>query len=148
MPKAFISVVVVSTASGTKPWKHKHSLSEIKELSSVVNQMSFMFYETSLMEMKVYRENLKEQLQQIKHLKKIDQNLSKYLIALGIFGEEKKLQSYRDLGLENLPITLKILQEVEREINQKEPIIDGLAIYCEWMTTDLEWNQLRGYLKR
>lgn len=148
LPKAFISGVVVSTAPGTRPWKHKHSLNEIKELSSVANQVSFMFYETSLMDRKAYRENLKEQIQQIKNLKSIDQNSSEYLIALGIFSEEKKLQSYRDLGFQNLPATLKILQEVEQEINQKKPIIGGLAIYCEWMTTDFEWNQLRGYLER
>lgn len=147
LPKVFISAVVVSTASGTRPWKHKHSLNEIKELSSVVNQMSFMFYETSLMEMKEYRNGLKEQLQQIKDLKSAVQNQSEYLIGIGIFSEEKKLKSYRDLGFRNLPVTLKLLQEVEKEINPKKSIIDGLAIYCEWMTSDLEWNQLRSYLE-
>lgn len=147
LPKAFISSVVVSTASDTKPWKHKHSLNEIKELSSIVDQMSFMFYETSLMEMKVYRDSLKEQLQQIKDLKSLGQNQSEYLIGLGIFSEEKKLQSYRDLGFGNLSVALKLLQETEHEISQKKSIVDGLAIYCEWMTTDLEWDQLRGYLE-
>ena len=146
LPETFISSVVVSTASDTKPWKHKHTLNEIKELSSVVDQISFMFYETSLMELKGYEDALKEQIQQIKDLKSIDSNRSKYLIGLGVFSEEKKLLSYRDLGFKNLPVTLKLLQEAEQEIGKNKPVIDGLAIYCEWMTTDLEWGQLRGHL--
>ena len=147
LPGAFISSVVVSTASGTKPWKHKHTLNEIKELSTVVDQMSFMFYETSLMELKVYKDNLKEQIQQIKDLKSSSSNQAQYSIGLGIFSEEKKLQSYRDLGFKNLPVTLKLLQEAEQEIGQNKPVADGLAIYCEWLITDREWNQLRDHLK-
>ncbi len=147
LPEAFISSVVVSTATNTKPWKHKHTLSEIKELSPVIDQMSFMFYETSLMELKVYKGSLKEQVQQIKDLKSFASNRSKFLIGLGIFSEEKRLQSYRDLGFKNLPLTLKLLQEAEQEIGQNKSVIDGLAIYCEWMTTDLEWGQLRNHLR-
>ncbi len=147
LPEVFISSVVVSTASGTKPWKHKHTLNEVKELSSIIDQMSFMFYETSLLELKVYEDSLKEQIKQIKDLKSSASNRSEYLIGLGIFSEEKKLQSYRDLGFKNLPMTLKLLQDAEKEVGQNKPVIDGLAIYCEWMTTDLEWNQLRGHLK-
>jgi hypothetical protein len=63
---------------------------------------------------------------QIKNIKSIDQNLTEYLVALGIFSEEKKLQSYRDLGFENLPTTLQMLQEIEHEINQKNLSSVGL----------------------
>lgn len=147
LPKAFISSVVVSSALGTKPWKHKHTLNDIKDLSSVVDQMSFMFYETSLMELKVYESSLKEQIKQIKDLKNSVSNRSKYLIGLGIFNEEKRLHSYRDLGFKNLPLTLKLLKEAEQEMGQNKPVIDGLAIYCEWMITNIEWNQLRDHLK-
>lgn len=147
LPNVFISTVVVSTASGTKPWKHKHLLSEIKEVSSVINQMSFMFYETSLHEIKSYKANLKEQLEQIKNLKSMGPNSPQYLIGIGTFREQKKLRSYLDLGFENIPAALNLLRELEREVDQKKPIIDGLAIYCEWMTTDQEWGQLRNYLK-
>ncbi len=146
LPKVFLSGVVVSTATGTKPWKHKHSLSEIKEIATVVNQLSFMFYETSLMEMKIYKANLKEQLLQIKDLKIVNPHKSQFLIGIGTFTLEKNLQHYRDIGDENLPYTLKLLKELEHEINQKHPTIDGLAIYCEWMTKENEWVQLRNYL--
>ena len=147
LPGLFISSVVVSTALGTKPWKHKHSLSEIKELSATVGQISFMFYETGLPEVKAYRDSLKEQMQQIQELKSSHHNQSQYLVAVGVFNEEKKLRSYRDLGFKNIPSTLKLLQEVEQEVNPGKSVIDGLAIFCEWMTTNVEWSQLRDYLK-
>lgn len=143
LPKSFISSAIVSIASGTKPWKHKHSLNEIKELSAIVDQISFMFYETSLMDMKDYNDNLKEQILQIKELKSSPDNRSQYLIGLGVFDEEKNLKAYRDLGFKNLPLTLKLLQAAQNEVGLKKPLVDGFAIFCEWMTTELEWQQLR-----
>ena len=140
LPDIFISSVVVSTATGTKPWKYKHTLNEIKELSFIVDQISFMFYETGLMDLKDYSDNLKEQITMIKELKILPINRSQYLIGVGIFNEESNLKSYRDLGFKNLPFILGLLQ--------KESVVDGLAIFCEWMTTEREWNQLRNYLQK
>jgi len=148
LPNEFISSVVVSTASGTKPWKHKHPLSEIKEVSSTVNQISFMYYETNIHELKIYSENLKEQLQQIKTLRnEIKQKIPQYLIGVGTFDIQKALSSYRDLRFENLPTTLKLMKELDQEISPKTTLVDGLAIFCEWETTDQEWNDLQNYLK-
>ncbi len=148
LPNEFISGVVVSTASGTKPWKHKHPLKEIKEISPAVNQISFMFYETNIHELKLYRENLKEQLQQVENLKnELNQKAPQYLIGVGTFSDQKRLKDYRDLRFENPPATLKLLKELEQEISPKISIIDGLAIYCEWMTTDEEWSELRRFLE-
>jgi hypothetical protein len=148
LPNEFISGVVVSTASGTKPWKHKHPLKEIKEISPAVNQISFMFYETNIHELKIYRENLKEQLQQVKNLKnELNQKAPQYLIGLGTFSDQKRLKGYRDLRFENPPATLKLFKELEQEISPKISIIDGLAIYCEWMTSDEEWSELRRFLE-
>ncbi len=147
LPESFISSVVVSIASGTKPWKHKHTLNEIKEISSFVNQISFMFYETSLMDLKDYNDNLKEQILMIKDLKNFSANQSQYLIGLGIFNEEANLKTYRDLGFKNLPSTLGLMQKIENSTGKKEDIVDGFAIYCEWMTTEQEWRELRSYLK-
>ena len=147
LPNEFISSVVVSTASGTKPWKHKHTLSEIKEISSIINQISFMFYETNIHELNAYRENLKEQLQQIKNLKyELNQKAPQYLMALGTFNIQKALSSYRDLRFEKLPTTLKLMKELDQEISPNSSLVDGLAIYCEWETTDQEWNELRSFL--
>jgi len=147
LPESFISSVAVSIASGAKPWKHKHTLNEIKEISSFVNQISFMFYETSLMDLKDYNDNLKEQILMIKDLKNFSANQSQYLIGLGIFNEEANLKTYRDLGFKNLPSTLGLMQKIENSTGKKEDIVDGFAIYCEWMTTEQEWRELRSYLK-
>lgn len=148
LPNEFISGVVVSTASGTKPWKHKHPLNEIKEISPVVNQISFMFYETNIHELKTYRENLKEQLEQIKKLKsELKQKGPQYLLGVGTFSDQQALKEYRDLRFENPPKTLKWIKELEQEISPKSSIINGLAIYCEWMTTEQEWNELRSFLE-
>ncbi len=57
------------------------------------------------------------------------------------------MQAYRDLGFENLPMTLKLLQELEHDINLKKSMVDGLSVYCEWMTSDREWSQLNMSLK-
>jgi hypothetical protein len=148
LPNEFISGVVVSTASGTKPWKHKHSLNEVKEVSLILNQISFMYYETNIHELKAYKENLKEQLQQIKILKsEFKQNSPQYLIGVGTFSDQKALKDYRDLRFENPPTTLKLVKELEQEISPKISIIDGLAIYCEWMTNEQEWSELRSFLE-
>lgn len=149
LPNEFISSVVVSTASGTKPWKHKHLLSEIKEVSSIINQISFMFYETNIHELKTYRESLKEQLQQIKNLKnELNQKAPQYLIGVGTFNIQKALSGYRDLRFENLPMTLKLMKELDQEISPKTSLVEGLAIFCEWETTDTEWNELRSSLAK
>jgi len=147
LPESFISSVVVSTVSGAKPWKHKHTLDEIKEISSSVDQTSFMFYETGLMDLKNYSDNLKEQIIMIKELKSLPANRSQYLIGVGIFNEEQNLKGYRDLGFKNLPLTLGLLQKIENNTEPQKAIVDGLAIFCEWMTTEREWVQLRSYLK-
>jgi len=147
LPESFISSVIVSIASGTKPWKYKHTLNEIKEISSFVDQISFMFYETGLMDLKDYDDNLKEQILMIKELKSLPTNRSQYLIGLGIFNEEPNLKAFRDLGFKNLPLTLKLVQKTENNTKQKEVIVDGFAIFCEWMTAEQEWKQLRSYLK-
>jgi hypothetical protein len=148
LPNKFISSVVVSTASGTKPWKHKHPLKEIKDVSLIVNQISFMFYETNIHELKTYRENLKEQLKQIKDLKsELKEKSPQYLFGVGTFSDQKSLQGYRDLRFENLPTTLKLEKELEQEISPKVSIVDGHAIYCEWMTTEQEWKELRSLLE-
>ncbi len=147
LPHVFLSTVVVSSALGTTPWKYKHPFDEIKKISPDVDQISFMFYETSIHEMKIYRENLLEQLQQIEKIKgELKENSPRCLLAIGTFDSEKKLQHYRDLHIENNVTTLNILKELEQKTPLEKPIIDGLAIYSEWETTDSEWKDLNDFL--
>ncbi len=48
MPDAFVSSVVFATSPGTKPWKRKTSLEELKVLIQYVDQLSFLYYDTQL----------------------------------------------------------------------------------------------------
>lgn len=148
LPNTFLSTVVVSSATGTKPWKYKHSFDDIKKISPIMDQISFMFYETNIHDQHLYRENLLEQLQQIQKIKaEYKENVPLYLLGIGTFDSEKKLQNYRDLRFENNFITLTVLKELEEKINFPKSIIDGLAIYSEWETTDSEWEDLHSFLK-
>jgi hypothetical protein len=107
-----------------------------------------MFYETNIHELKTYRENLKEQLKQIKDLKsELKGKSPQYLFGVGTFSDQKSLHWYRDLRFENPSTTLKLIKELEQEVSPKLSIIDGLAIYCEWMTTKQEWGELRSFLE-
>lgn len=148
LPNTFLSTVVVSSATGTKPWKYKHSFDDIKKISPTMDQISFMFYETSIHDQQLYRENLLEQLQQIQKIKaEHKENFPQYLLGIGTFDSEKKLKNYRDLRFENNITTLTVLKELEEKINSPKSIIDGLAIYSEWETTDSEWADLHSFLK-
>ncbi len=147
LPNTFFSTVVVSSATGTKPWKYKHSFDDIKKISPIMNQISFMFYETNIHNKQLYRKNLLEQLQQIQKIKtEYKENTPQYLLGVGTFDSEKKLQNFRDLRIENNFMTLTILKELEVKLNSPKAIIDGLAIYSEWETTESEWDELRSFL--
>ena len=107
-----------------------------------------MFYETNIHELNAYKDNLKEQLQQIKSFKnEFIQKTPQYLMGVGTFDIQKTLSNYRDQRFENLPLTLKLMKELDQKISPKIPIVDGLAVFCEWETTAEEWNELRQFLK-
>ena len=144
LPCTFVSTVVVSSSLETRPWKHKHSVADIVEVSRVVDQLSFMFYETNLHELEAYRENIRSQLQQIRNMKdELGKKAPQYLFGIGTFKSEGSLKTYRDMRLENVPGTLAILKELTREVSPLKRIIDGLAIYCEWLTDPEDWRQIR-----
>ena len=143
-PKTFISSVVVSTASQSKPWKKKHTPFQIEQISRQVNQLSFLYYDTQIDDAETYRAGLKEQLEQIKSLKgSLGIYAPQYLIAIGTFINEPELQKYRNLSLENVPYTINLLKDTIRLVSPRDRIVDGLAVYCEWQTSLEEWNQIR-----
>jgi hypothetical protein len=144
LPKAFISTVVVSSAPGTRPWKHKHEMRDLLEISRKADQVAFMYYETHLREAALYRENMRLQLRQISQMKKdLASRAPEYLFGIGTFKSEKALKSYRDMRFENVSTTLRTLSELLDELSPSERLIDGLAIYGEWTTTKADWAQIR-----
>jgi hypothetical protein len=140
-PDLFVSSVVVSTASQTRPWKKKHDLDQIIQLARNVNQLSFLYYDTQIDDPVLYEEGMREQLL---HMKKIRTNLAEaapqLLMAIGTFVNEPELRHYRDMSLENLPYTLDLLKRLVTEVSPYFRIVDGLAIYCEWQTSAEEWR--------
>jgi hypothetical protein len=143
-PDLFVSSVVVSTASQTQPWKRKHSLEELKQLFPLVNQISFLFYDTSIKDQSTYRISFIEQLNHIKYLKEQATGVKpQVLIGIGTFINEPELRPYRNMEIENIPNTLKVIKEGIAELSTKERLVDGLAFYCEWQTDENEWAMIK-----
>jgi hypothetical protein len=65
------------------------------------------------------------------------------LLAIGTFVNEPPLRKYRDLALENVPDTLALARRRLAALSPGRRLVDGLAIYCEWLTEPEEWQQVR-----
>lgn len=144
LPHAFISTVVVSSAPGTNPWKHKHSPKDLRDVSRVVDQVALMYYETGLHDHEAYRENMRLQLRQIEGMKdELGKKAPQYLFGIGTFKSEKRLRRYRDMRFEDVSVTLTTLRKLMEQDFPAKRLIDGLAIYCEWLTGPEDWKQIR-----
>ncbi len=143
-PRRFLSSVVVSTASATKPWKRKHTVAEATALARTVDQLAFLFYDTGIGDPSTYERGLDEQL---RHFQAIERALGadtpQLLLAVGTFVNEEPLRKYRDLAVENVPHTLALVRRRLAAIAPGRQLVDGLAVYCEWHTEAAEWQQLR-----
>lgn len=65
------------------------------------------------------------------------------LISIGTFKNVYELQKYRDLRIESVSNSLQTIRESLRKF--KFPILDGIALYCEWETDEREWAGFRQY---
>lgn len=144
MPDAFVSSVVVSTSPGTKPWKRKTSMAELKTLTKYVDQLSFLYYDTYLSSQKEFEENCKYLLKDILELKKSDP-VVQFLVSIGTFINALELQKYRNMEIENIPNSLKTIRSCQREVSGSESIVDGISIFCNWETDDSEWREIYKY---
>jgi hypothetical protein len=146
MPEAFVSSVVVATSPGTKPWKRKTSLDELKVLIRYIDQLSFLYYDTYIGNQSDFEENCTFLIKDIHKLKQIDSTLNvQYLVALGTFINEPELQKYRNMDIENIPNTLETIKTCILEICPSEQIVDGISIFCDWETDEAEWSQIYKY---
>ena len=144
LPNSFISSTVLATSPQTKPWKKKTPLRELKELVKHVDQLSFLFYDTSIKDQKVFAAAAKSLLEDIKSLKSTPHGKKvQYLIAMGTFKNYYKLRHFRDLKIESIPNTLMTLKHQAKLVSPKQRLIDGIAIYCEWLTAETAWHQFR-----
>lgn len=142
LPKAFISSVVVATSPDTKPWKRKTTLTELKELTKHVDQLSFLFFDTSIKDQKQYEYNCDKLINDIEALKAL--RSIEYLIAIGSFiNGSREVQEYRDMEIENIPNTLETIKNVISSRKNSRQTISGIALYCDWQTDENEWNQFK-----
>jgi len=141
-PSAFISSVVACTAPEAKQWKQKTSIKELKELNKYVDQISFLFYDTSIGSQKEFENACRNQLADIEILRKSQRNRNcQYLFAIGTFINREELQKYRDLDIENIVNTLNTLKNEIKNIKQPQNV-SGIAIFCDWETDQSEWDQI------
>ena len=119
-------------------------MKDLIEVSRVVDQIAFMYYETHIHDADSYRESMRLQLEQILKIK-ADPTVRapEFLFGVGTFKSEKVLNSYRDMRFENLSNTLTILNELMNKTSPSMRLIDGLTIYSEWTTAPEDWVQIR-----
>lgn len=141
LPQAFISSVVTATPAATKPWKRKTSLEELKVLIRYIDQLSFLFYDTSIKEQGLFIESCVALLEDIRALKESGQADIQYLVAIGTFINEPALHKYRDLNVENVSNSINTIKQAQDRVSKDEDIVDGIAIYCDWETDESEWNE-------
>lgn len=143
-PQRFLSSVVVSTASQTRPWKQKHTLAEATALARSVDQLAFLYYDTAITDRAAYARGLDEQLGHFQAIKTtLGARAPQLLLAIGTFENEPALRKYRDLEIENVPDTLALARRRLAALAPGRQLVDGLAIYCEWLTEPAQWQQLR-----
>ena len=142
LPEAFISSVVVATSPGTKPWKRKTNMDELKELTKYIDQLSFLYYDTGINTQDAFDDNCSSLLQDIHQLKRMPSgNQVQYLIGIGTFINRQELQKYRNTDIENIPNTLKTIKRNALLLSPNEVLVDGISIFSDWETEEAEWDQ-------
>jgi hypothetical protein len=117
---------------------------DLLEVSRAVDQVVFMYYETGLHEAESYRANMRLQLMQIHGMKAaLGKESPQYLFGVGAFQSTSPLKSYRDAKIEGIDATLTALKELVAKVSPSERLIDGLAVFCEWLATTEDWAQIR-----
>jgi hypothetical protein len=145
LPSSFISAVVLATSPGTRPWKSKTPISALSELSKYVNQIDFLYYDTSINDLPTFQANCDDLTDDIAKLKsQKDGSKVSYLIALGTFqNPSSNLQSFRNMDIENLPSSLSVIKRSLSRKHQSDQLIDGIALFCDWQTDEDEWKAFR-----
>ncbi len=146
LPEAFISSVVVATSPDTKPWKKKTDLDELKVLVQYIDQLSFLYYDTFIKSQDVFERNCKHLIEDIIKLKNTPTPKPvQYLIAIGTFINVPALHKYRDMDIENIPNSILTIQESLENSDTTRQFVDGLSVFCDWQTSDEEWDLIREY---
>lgn len=141
MPHAFVSSVVLATSPDTKPWKRKTSMVELSILTQYVDQLAFLYYDTAIHSQALFEKNCNLLLQDIQTLK--NNNDIQYLIAIGTFINEPELHKYRNVKIESIPNSLETIKQEVLRLDSTAQIVDGIALYGDWTTEKVEWEEFR-----
>jgi len=71
LPNAFISSVVTATSVGTRPWKRKTSKKDLSVLIRYIDQLSFLFYDTSINDQQSFENNCLNLVKDIQFLSQL-----------------------------------------------------------------------------
>jgi len=140
LPYAFISAVVTSTPPQTKHWKRKTSVKELKSLLLNIDQLVFLFYDTSIDDTDFFAQAAEQQIQDIQSLKNT-WNIQ-MLMAVGTFTNPEQLQTFRHPNVENLSNSLETIKAAALKICPDQKILDGIGIYGNWTTDSTKWQYI------
>lgn len=138
--KIKISTVVASTTTKATPFKYRHSVAEINRVLPYIDQINFLFYDTKISNQEKYYAALREQLSHISAFSKKKSDVE-YIIGTGTFENHwPPARKYRDLKIESLP---HFFGELKKELKEKKTPIEGVAYFCEWLTDDHQWEEIK-----
>ncbi|GAA3929431.1 hypothetical protein GO495_06770 [Chitinophaga oryziterrae] len=138
LPHAFISAVVTSTPPQSQHWKRKTSVEELWPLLRNIDQLVFLFYDTSISDTDTFRLAAEQQIKDIQRLKN-SWNIP-MLLAVGTFVNPEPIQVFRHLNVENLPNSLETIKAAALKISPEQKILDGIGIYGNWTTDSTKWQ--------
>ncbi len=145
MPRAFISAVIPPTAPGVRVWKQQHAVAEVDELVALVDQLVFIYFDTSIQDPAAFDESLAIQVDQLARWKVLAP-ATQLLVAVGTFAHRQPgLKPYRNLRVESIGGHFNALARAT--VRHREQVVDGTAIYSEWLTDESEWARLRPFLR-
>lgn len=142
LPRSFISSVVTATSSVTRPWKRKTSIHELNTLVRFVDQINFLYYDTNIHDQDTFQKGADQMLSDIRRLK-LNAEDTEYLISVGTFINEPLLQRYRNTRIESIANTIETIRTSIKRIKGNTGLFDGVSIFCEWETDDIEWREFR-----
>ena len=140
----FTSSVVVTTATRAQPWKHRHTLEELEQLYRDIDQIAYLLYDTGISCRHTFAAAANEQLAHLATLQdRVGSRAPDVLLGVGTFVNEPNLRPFRDLRVENLTHSLHTFREALQTSGRPDLRIGGLAVYCEWHTSPLQWRIIR-----
>jgi hypothetical protein len=143
LPNAFVSAVIPSTAPGVTSWKQSHSVEEVDELVSMLDQLVVIYYDTSIQDAGVFEENLAVQVDHLARWRAVAPGIQ-LLVGVGTFVNVPRLRRYRNLQVEGIEAHYRALRHATAQ--HPEQVVDGSAVYCEWTTNASRWERLRPFL--